>query len=117
MKRLTYRDANGEAWYSDAGTEADRLHFIAETEDILTDCTIERLRELIEADRNGRCIVLPEVDSKARDLFSESMHDVFTEWSYSDPSTGIYGMTEDEKKLASAIMAALERCESKNVNS
>ena len=26
MKRLTYRDANGEAWYSDVGTERDRLH-------------------------------------------------------------------------------------------
>lgn len=37
MERLTYRDANGEAWYSDAGTEADRLHFIADMEDILGD--------------------------------------------------------------------------------
>lgn len=117
MKRLTYRDANGEAWYSDTGTEADRLHFIAETEDILADCTVDRLRELIEADRDGRCIVLPEVDSKTRSVFCESMHDVFTEWSQCDPSTGIYGMTEEERGLASAIMAALERGESKNVNS
>ena len=103
MERLTYRDANGEAWYSDAGTEADRLHFIADMEDILGDdydldrlrelaeltkniphvcrfcvgCEMEpkdghgcdkydsfvfstrRLRELMEADRDGRCIVLP----------------------------------------------------------
>ena len=60
MERLTYRDANGEAWYSDAGTEADRLHFIADMEDILGDgYDLDRLRELVEADRDGRCIVLP----------------------------------------------------------
>ena len=52
MERLTYRDANGEAWYSDAGTEADRLHFIADMEDILGDeYDLDRLRELVEADK------------------------------------------------------------------
>lgn len=61
MEQLTYRDANGEAWYSDAGTEADRLHFIASIEDILgDDYDLERLRELVEADRDGRCVVLPD---------------------------------------------------------
>src|SRR5699024_8684496 len=60
VERLTYRDANGEAWYSDAGTEADRLHFIADMEDILgDDYDLDRLRELVEADREGRCVVLP----------------------------------------------------------
>lgn len=60
MERLTYRDANGEAWYSDIGTEADRLHFIANIEDILgDDYDLDRLRELVEADRDGRCVVLP----------------------------------------------------------
>lgn len=60
MERLTYRDANGEAWYSDAGTEANRLHFIADMEDILGGgYDLDRLRELVEADRDGRCIVLP----------------------------------------------------------
>lgn len=60
MERLTYRDANGEAWYSDVGTEADRLHFIADMEEILGDSyDLDRLRELVEADREGRCVVLP----------------------------------------------------------
>lgn len=84
MKRLTYRDANGEAWYSDAGTERDRLHRLAayedtglEPEDIKQVCTEEailklagqllgitpdRLRELAEADREGRCVVLPRLE-------------------------------------------------------
>lgn len=52
VERLTYRDANGEAWYSDAGTEADRLHFIADMENILGgNYDLNRLRELVEADR------------------------------------------------------------------
>ena len=96
MERLTYRDAKGEAWYSDKGTEADRLHFIADIEDIMGDeCNlsllielvtaykegryiimrdaeqkgVERLLELSEADRDGRCVVLPckEGDKLRRD--------------------------------------------------
>lgn len=60
MKRLTYRDANGEAWYSDAGTERDRLHRLAAIEDILgDDYDLDRLRELVQSDRDGRCVVLP----------------------------------------------------------
>ena len=60
MERLTYRDAHGGAWYSDAGTEADRLHFIADVEDILgDDYDLDRLRELVEADRDGRCGIPP----------------------------------------------------------
>ncbi len=95
MKRLTYRDANGEAWYSDAGTERDRLHRLAAIEDILCDGTdeydldrlavmcnqrmsmreevserfgltakipLDRLREIAEADREGRCVVLPRLE-------------------------------------------------------
>ena len=61
MERLTYRDANGEAWYSDAGTEADRLHFIADMENILGgNYDLDRLRELAEADREGRCFLFPK---------------------------------------------------------
>lgn len=61
MERLTYRDANGEAWYSDAGTEADRLHFIADMENILGgNYDLNRLRELVEADREGRCFLFPK---------------------------------------------------------
>lgn len=97
MKRLTYRDANGEAWYSDVGTERDRLHRLAAYEDtglepgevnavaglasencaktadkidqLLSDDKeleeyralgpIDRLRELAQSDREGRCVVLP----------------------------------------------------------
>lgn len=60
MERLTYRDANGEAWYSDAGTERDRLHRLAAYEDVLGDeYDLGKLMELVQAKRKGRCIVLP----------------------------------------------------------
>lgn len=63
MKRLTYRDANGEAWYSDVGTERDRLHRLASIEDILGDeYDLDRLREMVQAKREGRCVVLPAGD-------------------------------------------------------
>lgn len=80
MERLTYRDANGELWYSDAGTERDRLHRLAAYEEIGLEPgeieqlkgeafglrvdkqeleqyralgPIDRLRELAQADKEG----------------------------------------------------------------
>lgn len=45
MERLTYRDANGELWYSDNGTERDRLHRLAAYED--TGLTPEEIRQIL----------------------------------------------------------------------
>lgn len=72
MNRLTLKDENGwyltgDGIYSDwgvpekfRGEDIDRL---AAIEDILCDGTdeydLDRLRELAEADREGRCVVLP----------------------------------------------------------
>ena len=61
MKRLTWR-VNGEArimlnGIETCGTVADRL---AAIEDILGDeYELDRLKELVEADKEGRCIILP----------------------------------------------------------
>lgn len=94
------------------------IKYLSDITDVLGDTyDLDRLRELVEADKAGRCIVLPEVNKKAKSVFSDSLHDVFSEWSYSDPSVGINGMSDDERKLASAIMAALakeeEQCDVK----
>ena len=65
VKRLTYRDAKGEAWYSDKGTEADRLHFIADIEDIMGDeCNLGRLIELVTAYKEGRYIIMRYAEQK-----------------------------------------------------
>ena len=63
MKRLTWR-VNGEArimlnGIEICGTIADRL---AAIEDILGDeYELDRLRELVEADRDGRCVVMEDL--------------------------------------------------------
>lgn len=44
MERLTYRDTNGELWYSDNGTERDRLHRLAAYED--TGLTPEEVQQM-----------------------------------------------------------------------
>ena len=59
MKRLTRKYGNGMKYYNMAPGEStiDRL---ADIEDILgDDYDLSRLRELVQADREGRCVVLP----------------------------------------------------------
>lgn len=59
MKRLTSRWQSGIANYS-AGKLPDVIERLAKIEDILgDDYDLDRLRELVEAERDGRCVVLP----------------------------------------------------------
>ena len=64
MKRLTYRDANGEAWYSDAGTERDRLHRLTAIEDILCDGTDEYDLDRLAVLCNQRMTMREEVSER-----------------------------------------------------
>lgn len=109
MKRLTYRDANGEAWYSDAGTEADRLHFIADMEDILgDDYDLDRLRELVEADRDGRCVVLPVrgyTDKDGEKALNSAMNTCFY---HNNPVTRYIADAVAEKLTREADKSALK---------
>ena len=66
MEKLTYRDAEGHArWRAelmedDTGEAGELIrNKMAELEDIVENCDISRIRELVEADRDGRCEVLP----------------------------------------------------------
>lgn len=65
MERLTYRDAEGHArWRAelledDTGAAGELIrNKMAELEDIVEGCELRRLRELVEADLDGRCVVL-----------------------------------------------------------
>lgn len=64
------------------------------------------LRELVQAEQDGRCVVLPQVSEQDRRGMADFLHDCFAEWTH-DPSVGLYGMTDGEAALASAFMAAL----------
>lgn len=70
---------------------------------------IRRLKELAQAKKDGRLVVLPDVQERDRKSFVDWLQDYFQEASFYDPSTGIFGMSEGEKDLASALMNALTR--------
>lgn len=60
MERLTERLENGVINVKYASQHETAIHRLAAIEDILGDeYDIDRLRELAQADREGRCVVLP----------------------------------------------------------
>ncbi len=60
MKRLTERLENGVINVKYASQHETAIHRLVTIEDILGDeYDLDRLRELVEADREGRCVVLP----------------------------------------------------------
>lgn len=83
--------------------------FVADKDALGNDYDLDRLRELVQADREGRCMVLPLVERECVDKFLDDLKDVFSEWGYEDASVGLFGMNESEKQLAKAIIAALEK--------
>ena len=76
MERVTKKDADGHYYMVGDGIFSDwsvpekfkgeDVDAIGAIEDILHGIDIDRLRELVEADRDGRCVVLPcKVGDKA----------------------------------------------------
>ena len=62
MKRLTERRKNGAINVRYATEHETAIHRLAAIEDILGDeYDLDRLRELAEADREGRCVVLNDL--------------------------------------------------------
>ena len=63
MKRLTEHRDNGVILVDVSKQKESAVHRLAAIEDILGDeYDLERLRELAQADREGRCVVLPPDD-------------------------------------------------------
>lgn len=61
MERLTERLENGAINVKYASQHETAIHRLVTIEDILgDDYDLDRLRELVEADRDGRCVVLPK---------------------------------------------------------
>ena len=60
MERLTERLENGAINVKYASQHETAIHRLVTIEDILGDeYDLSRLRELVQADRDGRCVVLP----------------------------------------------------------
>ena len=63
MERLTERLENGAINVKYASQHETAIHRLVTIEDILGDeYDLDRLRELAQADREGRCVVLPPDD-------------------------------------------------------
>ena len=86
---------------------ADWLDELKSIREILGSYDLGRLRELVEADRDRRCAILPDVDGKAKKSVAEGLRDFFQEWAYEDRAVGLWGMTEEEKTVAEALLLAL----------
>lgn len=97
MERLTYRDANGELWYSDNGTERDRLHRLAAYEDTgLAPVEVQQMRWISVEERKPASSDNPILIYKA---VNDRNNNIGTAW-YSPyhgwiPTNGteIYGIT------------------------
>lgn len=106
---------NRLAAYEDTGLEPEEIAKIRE--DVETGylkstarrygIPVDRLRELAQADREGRVVVLPRVNPVDMNAFIGGLHDYFEEVSYEDRNVGLFGMSLGEKKLANALMDAL----------
>lgn len=68
-----------------------------------------RIVELTRADREKRCVLLPNVPDTAWRSFADGLHDYFTEAMVSDPEVGIHGMSDGEAAMADALMATLKQ--------
>ena len=68
---------------------------------------VDRLRELAQADREGRCVVLPKADRSNYESIAELLSDNLTDWIH-DPSVGLYGPNGEEAAIIQCFITALE---------
>jgi len=90
---------------TDIPAEEQALHRLSELRaeffvTVANGIEFNRLEEICNAERDGRCAVLPKVPKSDKDLMSAYLKEHFDD-------AGLYGMTEGEAKLANAILAAL----------
>lgn len=70
---------------------------------------IARLRELAQADKEGRCVVLPCESVPARYDVADMLKDALDEYEFTDTSVGIFGITWAESDLLRAIIDGLNQ--------
>ena len=101
MKRLTERLENGAINVKYASRHETAIHRLVTIEDILGDeYDLDRLRELMQAEREGRCVVLPDggyADKDGENALKSAMHTCFC---YNNPVT---------RYIADAVVEKLTR--------
>lgn len=130
MKRLTYFDNgkwrikigdteySGEAVdrlsaYEDTGLEPEKIELLAKQRDLYVDACgelpLKRIRELAQADREGRCVVLPEggcEDKDGENALKSAMHTCFY---HNNPVTRFIADAVAEKLTRQEAEAVLRR--------
>ena len=108
MERLTGKYENGTCYYNIIPGESpiDRL---AAIEDILGDeYDLDRLRALVQADRNGRCVVLPDRKQTSDDGENALKSAMNTLYYHNNPVTRYIADAVAEKLTREAAEEALE---------
>ena len=109
MKRLTIR-TNEASISFECESVGDIVRRLAAIEDILGDeYDLERLRELVGADREGRCVVLPEGGCEDKDGENALKSAMNTCFYHNNPVTRFIADAVAEKLTRQEAQAALRR--------
>lgn len=112
MERVTIRKSDFAVAKrgSDAVSVFQAIDRLASIEDILgNDYDLDRLRHLVEADRDGRCVVVPAggyTDKDGENALKSAMNTVFY---HNNPVTRYIADAVAEKLTREAAEAALEK--------
>ena len=110
MERLTERLENGVINVKYASQHETAIHRLASIEDILSDeYDLDELREMVQAKRDGRCVVLPEggcEDKDGENALKSAMHTCFY---HNNPVTRFIADAVAEKLTRQEARAALRR--------
>ena len=130
MERLTYFDNgkwrikigdteySGEAVdrlsaYEDTGLEPEKIELLAKQRDLYVDACgelpLKRIRELAQADREGRCVVLPEGGCEDKDGENALKSAMNTCFYHNNPVTRFIADAVAEKLTRQEAQAALRR--------
>ena len=110
MERLTERLENGVINVKYASQHETAIHRLFTIEDILGDeYDLDKLMELVQAKRDGRCVVLPEggyEDKDGENALKSAMHTCFY---HNNPVTRFIADAVAEKLTRQEAEAALRR--------
>lgn len=100
--------------YKDTRLTPEEIELYKEAQEISESMAPARLIEFAKAEKDGRLVVLPEVQEDDRKTFAEDLQELFDDLSNYDPSVGIFGWSDGEAALANAIMSVLNRQEAEH---
>ena len=110
MKRLTERLENGVINVKYASQHETAIHRLVTIEDILGDeYDLDELKEMVQAKREGRCVVLPEGECEDKDGENALKSAMNTCFYHNNPGTRFIAGAVAAKLTRQKAQAALRR--------